>query len=139
VILPAWPAALSLLLATAGCAADSDAAAGAGAAAGNHRQAARPPPVAELRPEQLVGLDGDRLTMLLGPADFRRDDGPARIWQFRDPDCVLDVFLYAAAGDGDFRVEHVALRDRSLLRAADAGCVARLLRERQTRAAAATG
>ena len=96
-------------------------------------------PAPDIRPQQLMGLDRDQLAALLGPADFTRDDGPAEIWQFRDPDCLLDVFLYLSPTSGDYRVEHVEARNRSLAGAAEPACVAALLRERRTRASATTG
>ncbi|MBK8174501.1 MAG: hypothetical protein IPK66_04210 [Rhodospirillales bacterium] len=93
--------------------------------------ASRPPGANDLAPEQLVGLDGDQLIALLGPADFQRQDGPAEIWQFRDPDCVLDVFLYADSSTGSYRVLHVDARDRTLVLTADPACVTGLLRQRR--------
>jgi hypothetical protein len=90
----------------------------------------------DVQPAQLLGLHGDQLTALLGRADFTRNDGPAEIRQFRDPDCVLDVFLYQDPLDGGYVVEHVETRDRGLVRPAERTCVAGLLRARRTRAAA---
>jgi hypothetical protein len=90
----------------------------------------------DVQPAQLLGLHADQLTALLGRADFTRNDGPAEIRQFRDPDCVLDVFLYQDPLHGGYLVEHVETRDRGLVRAAERTCVAGLLRARRTRAAA---
>jgi hypothetical protein len=93
--------------------------------------ASKPGPADEMQPDELLGLSADELTGLLGPADFTRNDGPAEIWQFRNSECVLDVFLYRDPARGGYRVEHVQTRDRGLVRAADQSCVADLLRARR--------
>lgn len=93
----------------------------------------------DIRPQQLTGLDRDQLAALLGPADFTRNDGPAEIWQFRDTDCLLDVFLYLSPESGEYRVEHVEARDRAHAGAAAPACVGTLLRERRTKASAVSG
>ncbi len=82
-------------------------------------------------PTQLVGLDAEQLDDLLGPADFMRSDGPAEIRQYRDSGCVLDLFLYADAASGQYRVSHVVARDRQTAGVAGQACVAGLLRTRQ--------
>jgi hypothetical protein len=127
--------ALVVVLAATGCAGVD----GEDARTGGH-QTAPGANVPQVRPEQLLGLDREGLAGLLGTADFKRNDGPAEIWQFRETECVLDVFLYAEPTDGGYRVEHVEARDRSLVRAAEETCVTGLLKARRTRAAAgATG
>jgi hypothetical protein len=90
----------------------------------------------DVRPEQLLGLNAEQLTALLGPADFTRTDGPAEIRQFRGSDCVVDVFLYQQTAAGDYRVAHVETRDREVVGTADRPCAAALLRARRLRAAA---
>lgn len=84
-----------------------------------------------LTPTQLVGLHAEQLDRLLGPADFTRSDGPAEIRQYRDSGCVLDLFLYADAASGHYRVSHVVARDRQTAGVAEQACVAGLLRSRQ--------
>jgi hypothetical protein len=84
-------------------------------------------------PAQLVGLDADQVEDLLGPADFTRSDGPAEIRQYRDAACVLDLFLYADAASGRYRVAHVAARDLVSGGTAEQGCAASLLRARHLR------
>jgi len=49
-------------------------------------------------PGQLLGLDVKSLTRLLGTPRFMRRDPPAQLWRYRDEDCILDLFLYVAAG-----------------------------------------
>ena len=54
---------------------------------------APPPP-----PARLIGLGATEVSKLLGvPARVRRERR-ARIWQYVTKDCVLDLFLYPAAG-----------------------------------------
>jgi hypothetical protein len=132
-------AALVLTGALAACAVDgehgdgSDRQASSGGERGQ-RHATRSPGAADMQPEQLLGLTPDELSGLLGPADFTRDDGPAEIWQFRDAECVLDVYLYIDPIAGGYRVEHVEARDGSLVNAADTDCVAGLMQDRRLRA-----
>lgn len=90
----------------------------------------------DVRPEQLLGLDAEQLTTLLGGADFTRTDGPAEIRQFRGSDCVVDVFLYQEPAAGRYRVAHVETRDRGLVGTAERPCVTGLLRARRLRTAA---
>ena len=123
--------ALALTVLTA-CTTSRDAERAGEAAARDQSLAARPGRVADMQPEELLGMSADRLAGLLGPADFTRNDGPAEIWQFRESECVLDVFLYRDPARGGYRVEHVQTRDRGLVRAADPPCVADLLRARRT-------
>jgi hypothetical protein len=134
---------IALGFAAAGCASsdgyntDADLAAPPPTSAPDRRQTAAKTGDGDVQPEQLLGLDADQLTALLGRADFTRSDGPAEIRQFRDSDCMLDVFLYQDPSEGGgYRVEHVETRDRGLVRTAERTCVAGLLRARRIRAAA---
>jgi hypothetical protein len=115
---------------------DTDLAAPPPASAPDRRHTAAQTGGGDVQPEQLLGLGPDQLTALLGRADFTRNDGPAEIRQFREADCVLDVFLYQDPSEGGYRVEHVETRDRGLVRTADRTCVAALLRARRIRAVA---
>ncbi len=82
---------------------------------------AEPPPepqigaVAPHVPElgKLAGLGEAELVAMLGQPDFRRNDPPAEIWQYRSADCVLDIFLYSEAGG--YRVVHSEAHDRHVL------------------------
>jgi hypothetical protein len=126
-----WLLSALILIAVAACAGTDD---DDGAAQFASRQSVSPPP--EIKQQQLLGLDPDHLTGLLGPPDFKRDDGPAELWQYRDNECVLDVFLYVDPQQGGYRVALVEARDRSLVRAAPEGCVSALLRARRAQSAA---
>jgi hypothetical protein len=90
---------------------------------------------ADPAPAQLVGLDADQLDRLLGPADFKRSDGPAELRQYRDTECIIDLFLYPDDASGAYRVAHVDARDRVLNGDAAQTCVSRLLRSRRLRTA----
>lgn len=91
--------------------------------------------VPDMHPDQLLGLDADQLTAMLGPADFRRADGPAEIWQYRNGACVLDLFLYTSRASGDWQVAHVDVRDRTMSASAEASdCATALLRQRRQQA-----
>lgn len=68
----------------------------------------------------LTGLDPAELIALLGEPDFRRRDPPAELWQYRSPDCVLDVFLYGEGGR--YRVVRSETRDRHVLPPLIASC-----------------
>ena len=65
------------------------------------------PPVND-DPEQLMGMDHESLTEMLGEPALVRRDGDAEVWQYRADRCVLDLFLYGT----EKKVEHVDLRDR---------------------------
>jgi len=45
-------------------------------------------------PGELTGLEGSALQRLLGIPGLVRKDYPAEVWQYRNPSCVLDVYLY---------------------------------------------
>jgi hypothetical protein len=62
-------------------------------------------------PEQLMGLDAASLQGLLGPPRLRRVDGPAEVWQYSTPECILDAYLYETkAGAADHRVTYYEVR-----------------------------
>lgn len=81
---------------------------------------------------QLNGLVQAQLEQLLGPPYFKRTDGPARLLQYRDDDCVLDVFVYDTASEGEERVAHVEARDHGLREMSESACLSSLLRNRRT-------
>lgn len=80
-------------------------------------------------PEKLVGLTGTQLTALLGVPGFVRRDAPAEIWQYRDGDCVLDLFLYAPESKrpGPPTVTHYEFRGRTVESVSESACYLRLL------------
>lgn len=118
------PMLIFLPMLVAGCA--SDGGGGGEAAAGGDAL-----PAVNVQSSQLMGLDPGQVTGLLGPADFRRDDGPAQILQYRSPTCVLDLFLYRDSGGGDFHVTYIEARDRSLSQQAPQTCLASVVRSKR--------
>jgi len=68
----------------------------------------------------LTGRRAAGLRRELGPPMRVRIEGPARIWQYRSPGCLVDLFLYPGE-DGERRVFHVAHRSPRLARATAAG------------------
>ena len=77
---------------------------------------------------RLLGLETSQVTGLLGPADFRRADGPTEILQYRGGTCVLDLYLYRDDATGDFRVRYIEARDRGFARVAPDTCLASVAR-----------
>lgn len=75
---------LALVLALAACASDdfADSAASPGS----------------VRLGNLAGLAPAQVAALYGQPDFRRNDPPAEVWQYRSADCVLDLYFYSGAG-----------------------------------------
>jgi len=104
-------AALLVVLTVAACAAR-----GPGSAANT----APPPP--DFR--QLAGMSAADLQRALGEPDFRRNEPPAEVWQYRGNTCVLDVFLYRS-GD-TYRVVYAETHDRDTIRVSQANCYAAL-------------
>jgi hypothetical protein len=88
---------------------------------------ARKPP--RYNPEEFVGYKPDGLLPILGAPDFVRRDGPAQIWQYREKNCVFDVFMYR---EGDTsRVNHVELRERGETDEPAEACFARMRANRK--------
>ena len=109
----AWGLACGLAFGLAGCASD-----GGGAKTGTYVGA-----IAGLSgPRDLVGKSDAQVRASLGTPAFRRADGPAQVWQYRGPACLLDVFLYKEAAG--FRVKHAELRRRGGTTMADGPCLA---------------
>lgn len=59
---------------------------------------------------EFVGFSPDRVLPILGAPDFVRRDGTAQIWQYRDTNCILDLFLYQSGSEA--LVKHAELRSR---------------------------
>jgi len=69
---------------------------------------------------KLAGMNEAELQRALGEPDFRREEPPAEVWQYRGETCVLDLFLYR---DGDqYRVVYAETRDRDTVRVSEANC-----------------
>jgi hypothetical protein len=96
---------LSLVLALAACANDDFA--GFAPGAGGKRLG------------NLAGLAPSQVAALYGQPDFRRNDPPAEVWQYRSADCVLDLYFYS--GDGGEQLVFAQGRPRSLQQDVAAG------------------
>jgi len=67
----------------------------------------------------LAGLAPSQVAALYGQPDFRRNDPPAEVWQYRSADCVLDLYFYS--GEGGEQLVFAQSRPRSLQQNAAAG------------------
>lgn len=77
-------------------------------------------------PRQLLGLVRADVQDLFGEPFLLKREGASELWQYRAPNCVLDVFLYGAK-DGSQRVTHAELRARRENARPPAGCYAQIL------------
>ena len=83
-------------------------------------------------PGALIGHSGREVAGWLGEPQLKRRDPPAQMWQYRTPACVVDFFLYGAAGadDAAHEVSHVEIRPRE----ANAGACLSAIRANGARA-----
>lgn len=83
-----------------------------------------------LKPEHLIGLEARELEKILGSPDFLRKDPPAQRWQYRNPSCLFDVFLYQDKnGTGTHKVAHVEARGLDVNRVSDRDCFLSILKD----------
>ena len=68
------------------------------------------PPEIDAAPSDLFGLDEARITALLGPPHYRRNEPPARVLQYAGRACVLDLFLYPEGPDGAMATVYFEMR-----------------------------
>jgi len=61
------------------------------------------PPVAQLDPQRLVGLNESAVTDLIGPPQEVRDVPPARVWRYSGNKCSVDVTFYFDLTQQEFR------------------------------------
>ena len=73
-------------------------------------------------PKNLVGKSENEVQSSLGKPAFTRQDGPARVYQYRGTSCLLDVFLYKEGSA--YRVKHAEVRQRSGNRLTENACLA---------------
>lgn len=81
-------------------------------------------------PGELLGLDRDAVSALLGRPELLRRDPPAELWQYQDTACILDLFLYQRQGGGAYTVAHFEVRGRSVVRVSAKDCLRALFRAR---------
>ncbi len=79
----------------------------------------------EIAPDSLLGLDGGAVRALLGEPDLRRREASAEIWRYRQGNCALALFFYAATeGDGGGpRVRHFEAWETGGGKAASPACL----------------
>ncbi len=69
----------------------------------------------------LNGLSGSEVELLLGAPSRVRVDPPAQVWQYDQPRCFVDVFLYTDAGET--HVVYVQERSREVKKVAPGACI----------------
>ena len=57
------------------------------------------PKVSDINPQLFLGKPLQDITNILGEADFVRIEGQIGIWQYRQPNCVVDFFFRATETD----------------------------------------
>ena len=60
---------------------------------------AEQPAIPPFTPASQIGKLADSLNIVIGEADFIRQDGQIEIWQYQQPDCVVD--FYVPLGDSE--------------------------------------
>lgn len=76
----------------------------------------------------MIGLDRDQVTALLGKPHFRRHDKPADLWQYRNKKCALDLFLYRIRDGIIYKVTHADVRILNSAKATKNTCFKRLIK-----------
>jgi hypothetical protein len=124
---PLRPASIIVVLfCLAGCAGGYHATAPQGAAASSSAYTSVNGTAA---PDDLTGLEGSALQRLLGTPGLVRKDYPAEVWQYRNPSCVLDIYLYP---DHDrLTVAHAEARAPKITGDPLAACVTQFAQSRQ--------
>lgn len=84
-----------------------------------------PGPVARERGD-LIGLDAKALVERFGSPRLQVREGDGTKLQFAAGSCLLDAYLYPAAGGGAPRTTHVDTRSRDGRNIAQADCIALL-------------
>jgi hypothetical protein len=68
----------------------------------------RPTPLPEIKAPELkvVGLSQTETETLLGSPDAALDRPPAKVWQYKAPDCAVDIYFYLDVGRNAFYALH---------------------------------
>ena len=61
------------------------------------------PPVAQLDPQRLVGLNEGAVRDMIGSPSEVRDEPPARVWRYNGNKCSVDVLFYFDLTQQEFR------------------------------------
>lgn len=81
-------------------------------------------------PASLVGYDESSIEALFGPPSFTRRDPPAELWQYRNENCTLDLFLYEDSA-GSFNVTHLEIRETDSSADATERCLRTIIGQKQ--------
>lgn len=76
----------------------------------------------------MIGLDRNQITALLGKPHFRRHDKPADLWQYRNKKCALDLFLYRIRDGVIYKVTHADVRILNSAKATKDACFKKLIK-----------
>ena len=60
---------------------------------------AEQPAIPLFTPASQIGKLADSLNIVIGEADFIRQDGQIEIWQYQQPDCVVDFYVPLGASE----------------------------------------
>jgi hypothetical protein len=93
------------------------------------RPASQPLPGPEIK---LVGVSREQAETLLGSPAEQREAAPAKIWQYRAGDCVVDVYFYLDVARNDFFALHYDVRSESAAVGGEAAerCLQRIYSEK---------
>lgn len=70
-----------------------------------------PPPAPGRGPEiRLVGLSRGETQALLGPPAVESERSPAKVWQYHQGDCLVDVYFYLDVARNEFYALHYEAR-----------------------------
>ena len=76
-----------------------------------------------LDPRQIKGLSAKDVINMFGVPDFKRYDLLAEIWQYREKNCLLDIFLYVDRKQKSIlRVKYAEIRGRTVYKISQKNC-----------------
>ena len=82
-----------------------------------------------LDPRQIKGLSAKDVLNMFGVPDFKRYDLLAEIWQYREKNCLLDIFLYVDRKQKSvLRVKYAEIRGRTVYKISQKNCFHEALR-----------
>ena len=85
-----------------------------------------------LDPEHLIGLPAYNVKKLLGSPEFKRNDSPAKVWQYRKEICLLDIFFYRNTNNSKkLEVKHIDVRGRDVSKISYEKCFLEVIAKRK--------
>jgi hypothetical protein len=76
-------------------------------------------------PTRLLHMSDERVSSLLGTPQFVRKEAAARVWQYREKGCVLDLFLYDV--DAEYQVIFYEFRGSTIQGGPTENCFEQLI------------